>query len=348
MPSAKPENIDWISNLRLVALYAVIILHCTAPLLMQYGKVTMPDWWMADFLNAAVRFAVPAFVMVTGALLLHREYEIGDFLKKRLIRVVLPFLFWSLVYVWYSWYNEDITFGSNAWANITLVLLQLKNGAAYHLWYVYMLIGLYFFIPVIGKFVRNASEKEILYFLIVWFAVMLITQPYLAKYNPAVDMHYFAGYAGYLVLGHYLAFKDFNVKHLRAWMGALFIFSIAFIAAGSWLVISYPAWPGTMFYEPVNPAVLMLSASIFIVFKLASPKLSPMFVRIRDFAGKYNYGIYLGHALVLFFLDDRYGINYKLCTPIISIPLTALICFIITLALVWVINKIPLGKWVSG
>jgi len=177
---------------------------------------------------------------------------------------------------------------------------------------------------------------------------MLITQPYLAKYNPAVDMHYFAGYAGYLVLGHYLAFKDFDVKHLRAWMGALFIFSIAFIAAGSWLVISYPAWPGTMFYEPVNPAVLMLSASIFIVFKLASPKLSPMFARIRDFAGKYNYGIYLGHALVLFFLDDRYGINYKLCTPIISIPLTALICFIITLALVWVINKIPLGKWVSG
>jgi surface polysaccharide O-acyltransferase-like enzyme len=348
MPPAKPENIDWISNLRLVAVYAVIILHCTAPLLMQYGKVPMSDWWTADLLNAAVRFAVPAFVMVTGALLLHREYEIGDFLKKRLIRVVLPFLFWSLVYVWYSWYNEDITFGSDVWANITLVLLQLKNGAAYHLWYVYMLIGLYFFIPVIGKFVRNASEKEILYFLIVWFAVMLITQPYLSSYNPAIDMHYFAGYAGYLVLGHYLAFKDFKVRHLRTWMMALFIFSIALIAVGSWLVISYPRLPGTMFYEPVSPAVLMLSASIFIVFKVASPKLSPMAARIRDFAGRYNYGLYLGHALVLYFLDDHLGISYKLCTPVVAIPLTALVCFIITLMLVWIINKIPFGKWVSG
>ncbi len=348
MPATKPANIDWISNIRLIALYAVIILHCSAPLLMQYGKVPASDWWTADFLNALVRFAVPVFVMVTGALLLHREYEIGDFLKKRLVRVVLPFLFWSLVYIWYSWYNEEITFGSDVWANIRLVLHLLKYGSSYHLWYVYMLIGLYFFIPVIGKYVRNATEKELLYFLFVWFAVMLITQPYLSRYNPAVDMHYFAGYAGYLVLGHYLAFKDFNVRHLRGWMVALFVFSVLLIAIGTRLLIAYPKWPGTMFYEPVNPAVLMLSGSIFIIVKLTVPKVSPVIIRMRDFAGKYNYGIYLGHALVLYFLDDPFGISYKLCTPIISIPLTALICFLITLLLVWIINKLPFGKWVSG
>jgi surface polysaccharide O-acyltransferase-like enzyme len=286
--------------------------------------------------------------MITGALLLHREYEIGGFLKKRLTRVVVPFLFWSLVYVWYSWYNEEITFGNDAWANIKQVLHLLKYGSSYHLWYVYMLIGLYFFIPIIGKFVRNATEKEILYFLIVWFAVMLITQPYLVRFNPSVDMHYFAGFAGYLVLGHYLAFKDFNVTRLRTWMVALFIFSIALITVGTWLLESHPNWPVTMFYEPVNPAVVMLSASVFIAVKLTVPKVSPIFIRIRDFAGGYNYGIYLGHALVLYFLDDLFGISYKLCTPIIAIPLTALICFLISLLLVWIINKLPFGKWVSG
>src|SRR5580698_95374 len=207
MPPAKPGNIDWINNLRLIALYAVIILHCSSPLLMQYGKVPGTDWWTADFLNALTRFAVPVFVMITGALLLHREYEIGSFLKKRLSRVVIPFLFWSLVYVWYSWYSADgtVKFGPDAWANVKQVLHLLKYGSSYHLWYVYMLIGLYFFIPVIGKFVRNASEKEILYFLFVWLVVMLLAQPWLVRYNPQVDMHYFAGYIGYLVLGHYLA-----------------------------------------------------------------------------------------------------------------------------------------------
>ncbi len=349
MPPAKTENINWINNLRLIALYAVIILHATSPLLMQYGKVSMTDWWMADFLNAMVRFAVPAFVMVTGALLLNKEYEIDDFLKKRLGRVVVPFLFWSLVYIWYSWYNDEIVFTSDAWADIRLVLHNLKYGSSYHLWYVYMLIGLYFFIPILSKFVRNATEKEMLYFLIVWFAVMMLTQPYLSRYNPAVDMHYFAGYSGYLVLGHYLAFKDFNIRNLRLWMILLFVTGVILIAVGSWLIISYPAWPGTMFYEPVNPAVLMISASMFIIVKLTAPKVSPVVIRVRDFAGRYNYGIYLGHALILYFLEDPFGINYKLCTPIVSIPLTALICFMISLLLVWVISKIPFaGKRISG
>jgi surface polysaccharide O-acyltransferase-like enzyme len=349
MPPSKTENIDWVNNLRLVALYAVIVLHCTSLLLMQYGKVSMSDWMVADFLNATVRFAVPVFVMITGALSLAREYEIGSFLKKRLVRVVVPFLFWSMVYIGYSLYNEEIAFTTDMWVNTKLVLHLLKNGSSYHLWYVYMLIGLYFFIPVIGKFVRHASEKEIQYFLVIWFAVMLITQPYLMRYNPSVDMHYFAGFAGYMVLGHYLAFKDFKVKHLRLWMILLFLFSIALIAIGSRLVLQDHKWPSTMFFEPVSPPVVMLSASVFIIFKLSAPKLSPFIIRIRDFAGKYNYGIYLAHALILYFLEDLFGINYKLCTPVIAISLTALICLIVTLPLVWIINKIPfIGKWISG
>ena len=76
-------------------------------------------------------------------------------------------------------------------------------------------------------------------------------------------------------------------------------------------------------------------------------KLFPAISRIRNFAGGYNYGIYLAHALVLYLLD-RVNISYKLCIPVISIPVTALICFILTLGLVWVISKLPFGKWISG
>jgi surface polysaccharide O-acyltransferase-like enzyme len=94
--------------------------------------------------------------------------------------------------------------------------------------------------------------------------------------------------------------------------------------------------------------VLTLSTSAFLIARLTSPKVPPVVIRIRDFVGRYNYGIYLSHALVLYFLEDPFGINYKLCVPVISIPLTALVCFIISLLLVWIINKIPMGKWVSG
>lgn len=348
MPPSKNGNIIWIDNLRLVALFAVIVLHSTAPLLMQYGKVSISDWWAADFLNAVVRFAVPVFVMITGALLLPREYEIGDFLKRRLTRILWPFLFWTIVYIWYSWYNEDVVFGADIWLDIRQVLHQFKYGASYHLWYIYMLIGLYFFIPVIGKFVRHASEKEIIYFLVAWIMVMLMSQPYLSRFEPAVDTHYFAGYAGYLVLGYYLSRKNFSRPGVLKWMWFLFVFSVILIALGSRLVLSYPKYPGTMFYEPVNPAIVVLSSSIFLIAKLTTIKLPAWFDGFRNLATQHSYGIYLAHALVLYFLEDPFGINYKLCSPAASIPLTAFIAFLTSLVIVWLIGKLPGGKWISG
>ncbi len=348
MTAAKSPYTEWINNLRIIALFAVIVLHTSAVLLAQYGKVPFDDWLTADIYNAMVRFAVPVFVMITGALLLHREYELGDFFKKRLSRVVTPFLFWSLVYIGYSWYNDEIVFGADVWTNTKQVLHLLKYGSSYHLWYVYMLIGLYFTIPVIGKFVRNASQQEIRYFLLVWLVVMLLAQPWLARYNPQVDMHYFVGYIGYLVLGHYLAYNEFNLPNIRGWMIVIFILTVAVITIGTWMLYKSNSKIGTLFYEPLSPTIVLLSASVFLVARFTILKMSPAIIRIRNFVSDYNYGIYLGHALVLYLLDRWFGISYSLCAPVISIPVTALLCFGLTLGLVWLISKLPWGKWISG
>src|ERR1700743_3443674 len=99
MPEQKHHQLDWINNLRIVAMFLVVVLHTTSPMLMAYGKEPDSYWLIADFYNALARFGVPVFVMITGALLLHREYELGDFLKRRLTRILWPFLFWSFVYI---------------------------------------------------------------------------------------------------------------------------------------------------------------------------------------------------------------------------------------------------------
>jgi membrane-bound acyltransferase YfiQ involved in biofilm formation len=129
----------------------------------------------------------------------------------------------------------------------------------------------------------------------------------------------------------------------------LFVASVIAIALGSRILAGGSKWPGTMLYEPVSPLVVLLSGSAFMAFKLSKTKLSAGVMSARDFAGNFNYGIYLAHALILFLLDDLLDISYKFCMPIVSIPLTALICLVITLALVWAVNKIPVvGKWISG
>jgi len=348
MTTTKSQNLDWINSLRLIALFAVIVLHVSAIPLGQYGHITINAWLAADFYNALVRFAVPVFVMITGALTLHREYEFSAFLKKRLTRVVVPFLFWSLVYVWYAWYNEELVFNGDTWANVKQVLHRLKYGSSYHLWYVYMLIGLYFFIPVISKFVRNATRREVEYFLVMWLVIMILSQPVISAINPQVDLHYFAGYAGYLVLGHYLTFYVNYSKRLIVWMRVLFFTMLIIITTGTYLLYKYTRFI-TLLYEPIGPTIVLLSSSVFLLGRFTKVQLPAFLLKAKNFACEYNFGIYLSHALILYFLDEPFGISFNLCTPLISIPVTAIICFMLSLLLVWLLSKIPfVGKWLAG
>ena len=348
MTTTKSQNLDWINSLRLIALFAVIVLHVSAIPMAQYGHEPIEIWLVSDFYNVLVRFAVPVFVMITGALILHREYEFSAFLKKRLTRVVVPFLFWSLVYVWYAWYNEELVFNSDTWANVKQVLHRLKYGSSYHLWYVYMLIGLYFFIPIISKFVRNATRREVEYFLVMWLVIMILSQPVISAINPQVDLHYFAGYAGYLVLGHYLTFYINYSKRLVLWMRVLFFIMLIVITNGTYLLYKYTRFI-TLLYEPIGPTIVLLSSSVFLLGRFTKVQLPAFLLKAKNFACEYNFGIYLSHALILYFLDEPFGISFKLCTPLISIPVTAVICFMLSLLLVWLLSKIPFaGKWLAG
>lgn len=351
--SQPKQQLGWINNLRIIALFAVIILHASSPLLGGYGKVPKQQWLIADFYNALTRFAVPVFVMITGALLLGRDEDVITFLKKRLSRVVVPFLFWSLVYVAYAYYNEDILYTGNSWITVKQILHQLKFGASYHLWYVYMLIGMYLIIPILSKFMRNATERDMIYFLVIWLMVMLLTQPYMMRYNPQIDTRYFGGYIGYLVLGYYLANKSFTMPKIALWMAVLFIVSVAVITFGTAGLFHHYNGISTLMYEPLSWPVVVLSSGMFLWVRFAKVTVPGWLITTRDFIGKYNYGIYLAHALFLTLLDAPelfgFSLSYKSFNPLLSIPLTALVCFSLSLLLVYLINKLPwVGKYISG
>ena len=87
----------WLDYLRVIALFGVIIGHVAADFYRGYGEVGMADWWLSNMVNASVRFVVPVYVMVSGALLLGRSYSMEDFYKKRALRLIPPLLFWNLV-----------------------------------------------------------------------------------------------------------------------------------------------------------------------------------------------------------------------------------------------------------
>lgn len=328
-------------------MFAVVVLHTASPLLFRVKEASINDWLAADAYNALVRFCVPVFVMITGALLLQREYELGDFLKRRLGRLIPPFIFWSLVYIGYKLYDGELELSDNIWPNIKLVLQQLQTGSYYHLWYVYLLIGLYLFIPIISKFVRNATEKELLYFLGIWLLTMILGKPYLNVFDPGIDLHNFTGYTGYLVLGYYLAYKPFKFKNMASIAALVFILCIVLIASGTYLLLLKTRSLSTFFYEPISPFILILSASAFLMARFIKIKLNPVVNNIISNIGKYTLGLYLSHALILNLLELS-GITYSIFNPVFSIPLVALLCFSLSCLMIYVMSKLPLLKYVTG
>ena len=178
--------------------------------------------------------------MVTGALLLPVRENLSTFYGKRLTRIVVPFLIWSVLYNLFPWITGLLGLSPTvindffAWAEPD----QSFSGALHHIlmipfnfsllavqmWYVYLLIGLYLYMPIFSAWVRQASVREQRFFLLLWFVSLFI--PYLREYltkdlwgtcswNEFGLLYYFAGFNGYLLLGHYLINNPVNISWSR-------------------------------------------------------------------------------------------------------------------------------------
>ena len=120
---------------------------------------------------------MPIFLMISEALLLNREYpSLEKFLKHRFARIIYPFIFWIILILGqlylHGYYPKFI------W-NVFI-------GEPPITWYLWILIGIYLFIPVLNSFIKDYKIKGAEYFLAIWFFTMI-----LKTFNSYPLWHYF-------------------------------------------------------------------------------------------------------------------------------------------------------------
>ena len=348
MPEQTNKKHSWISNLRVLATCAVILLHVSVCVAYQFGQIEAYKWWIANLFDGICHSAVPLFVMITGALLIPQDIGIKSFMQKRLKRILMPFLFWSAIYVIYNFFKDTTGIHYSFFDILKISYLKLTNGAYYHLWFVYMIIGMYLIIPILKKWVKNCSEKEMIYFLTIWAITLVFMNPIIHKYMPKVEIQFFAGFVGYLVLGYYLSTKPVEkMKNIRKIAVLIIIIGTLITVLGTWWISARQGRINELFYDYLTPNIFLIATGIFIFVKTScfnSQKSS----RLLNFIDSYSFGIYLGHILVLEFLIP-YVESFLFGIPIIGIPVVAFFCLFITMGIVFCIRKIPLlGKYISG
>lgn len=219
--SAKREV--WIDWLRVAACFMVIVVHCTEPFYLGGDGAwitSSANAFFASFFDSFVRACVPLFIVASSYLQFPLHYTTGEFFRRRAVRILIPFAIWSLVYA-FAW-GEPVS-------NLKDLMLNF-NYAAGHLWFVYMLVGLYMLMPLLSPWAEKVSKKELQVYLAIWLFTTMIplvrdwasADPLAVTYGPTGIprqalyplwgeaswntyglFYYMSGFIGYLLLGLY-------------------------------------------------------------------------------------------------------------------------------------------------
>lgn len=206
-PPETRGKIWYLEWLRVFACLAVVLIHSFATLLdnSSVAEVGMPRalvW--TEILVVFCRWAVPVFLMVTGALLLDPSREIGWRKVGRYVsRVVAVLLTFGFMYA-----LMEIVFNSRSLkaSMIPIAILNVLQGRGWnHFWYLYDLLGVYLLLPLLRSFASIASERDLRAMLAVLFAFSLTLPTVNAASGLELESLIWLGASVfYVLLGYYL------------------------------------------------------------------------------------------------------------------------------------------------
>ena len=333
------QRIFYFDELRMIAILAVILCHVSNfyPHVATSFKAAIPY-----FLLALGRIGVPLFLMLSGALLLNRDYELSFFLKKRFSRILIPFIFWVIFIGFYQFYILNFT-------SVDTVKWMLGGGIT---WYVYELIGAYFFIPVVNAFIKQYGDTGVKYFLILWIVTVILKT---FNLNPIshLNLENFTGFIGYMVMGYYLSNKKFNLKdNTMIFIGILLFVVFYIVHCASCLYYDN-------LFDYVSLNLLIQSAGIFLAFrylseykknnenssiaKIGNKKENGIIGKIVLSISICSYGMYFTHTIVYRTFDYLFNFPTLKLLPIAFIAIV-----ILSWAITYVCSKIPVISKVSG
>ena len=329
------EEIEWIAILRSISIYSVVIIHSLGKFASSNFNST--NWWINNIYNSVAHYSVPVFVMISGFLLLDKNDSIYPFLKKRILKLFLPLLFWSIIL-----FAGNIILKrpmSNPNIVISFIYDFFTNNINYVYWFVYMITGLYLINPILSKWIKNSDNKEIRFYIIIWFITLFIN--YFPNNKIAINIQYVTGYIGYYILGYYLKLREIENRKKNYISIILILLGCAITIFGNY----YFRYSKLESY--LTPNIAILSCGIFLFIKGKSIKSNKLLSKLTKVISKYSFGIYLTHIVFISILN-RIGINGYFISPIIGCFIVSSISMISSIILLFLMNKIPLLKNING
>lgn len=291
-----PTFLDWVSWARIAAAVAVVTIHVTSHLVFSWGDVNARLWHFGDLLQSASRWCVPVFVMVSGALLLHtRPADTAvDFFRRRAGRIAIPLVVWTVFFLWFDAINTDQPLNV-----YHFVQGFLWGRPYYHLYFLYVIAGLYLITPFLRILVAGASRRLLVAAVLVSFGLAAADrfQHWWMGGGGFNAFSYFLPWIGYYLLGYLLATATIRRGH-AAWAAAAFGLAVATTHLGTWwMFATIGPQRGRLLYENFAPTTIVAAAAVVVFLRAVSerPTSSVWPRRLADL----TFGIFLLHPIPL-------------------------------------------------
>ena len=307
-------------------MFMVIIIHVANVYSRSFGLIGMNDFFSSLIYNTISRISVPIFLMISGALLLDREFEKEKY-KKRITHILTLIIVWDIIYLVWEYFALGITYDK--------LYRLLWDPYRAHLWFLYTIIVLYICQPIMKRILDRLSKNEKIILLVVW-----IVLSFYGLFNKQFAYYFtFVSYAGYFIMGKYLFdwakkndTKKYNVLEVLV-MIICFVLSIYFNYKTS---IQKDLFYN--FYFAYRTPFIMLPSFAFFAFVITNYQKETVGKEII-FLSDVSLGVYLIHGI---FLDIVKMFPILQMKALFSIPLLSLIICICSVLSVWLLKKIKI------
>jgi len=339
---------------RFIGTYAVVQLHIATPWLWRESDTGTAIWITCLLFDTIGRAGVPIFLMISGALLLSHEEPYGKFFKKRLTRVFVPLLFWTVIYEIRLLLDQHYMHGGITSDDWWTFLKNPLAGPVYdHLWFLYMIIGMYLVTPLLRRIVPLLNRTDQWYLLALWI-FSDIALPILYHYfdfSLGFNIPIVTPYLGFYMMGYFLMHHQFTPKQIRlAWVAL--IVSYLYNVGITWYDSTEHGSMQVFWLSHHRPGVFIMAGSAFILLEhyamRAFANFSEKKFKTLAWLGSSTFGIYLLHPLIIELFEGIFmgviGIYPPAMhiVPFIAIPVASVIVTGITLGIVTLMQRTPL------